>query len=168
MINSTFKQIFKTQIDSMFGVDGLSLPCKLISKDKKKSQCPNCIIDPINGKSSGRYKTGGDISFPYGQLCPICNGIGFLYQTTEVNIDLLVIWDYKKWINFNTNTNIPEGMIQTISKFIDLGKIQKANTLIVDTSVGYIPYNEYSRDSEPQPIGLGSSDYLYTYWKLVK
>lgn len=167
MINSSFKQIFKQQIDSMFGEHGLSLPCKLISKDKKKSKCPNCIIDPITGKSSGRYKSGGQINFPYGQLCPVCNGIGFKYNTTEDTIDLLVIHDYKKWINFNTNANIPDGMIQTVAKFTDLQKLQKANTLIVDTSAEYIPSNEYIRDSEPQPIGLGNSDYLYTYWKMV-
>lgn len=165
MINSTFKQIFKQQIDSMFGTDGLSLPCKLVSKDKKKSKCPNCMIDPITGKSSGRYKSGGPVSFPYGQLCPVCNGMGFKYNISEATIDLIVIHDYKKWINFNNNTNMPNGMIQTIAKFTDLQKLQKANTLIVDTSRGYIPDNEYIRDSEPQPIGLGSSDYLYTYWK---
>lgn len=165
MINSTFKQIFKSQIDSMFGVDGLSLSCKLVSKDRKKTQCPNCIIDPINGKSSGRYKTGGSINFPYGQLCPICNGLGFIFNTTENTIDLLVVQDYKKWINFNTNTNIPDGTIQVIAKFSDLDKLQRANTLILDTNTGYIPSSEYEKESEPQPIGLGNSDYLYMYWK---
>ena len=56
-------------------------------------------------------------------------------------------------------------MIQTISKFSDLKKIQSANTLVVDTSVNYYPNNEYMRDSDPQPVGLGASDYLYTFWK---
>lgn len=167
MINSTFKDIFKQQIDSMFGADGLSLPCKLIAKDRKKTQCPNCIIDPISGKSSGRYKTGGDVNFPYGQLCPICNGIGFIFHVNEETIDLLVIYDYKKFVNFNSNINMPDGSIQTIAKFVDLNKLQKANSLIVDTSVGYLPSNEYSRNSEPQPIGLGKSDYLFMYWKPV-
>jgi hypothetical protein len=167
MISPNFKKIFKQQIDSMFGVNGLSLSCKLIGKDRKKTQCPNCIIDPISGKSSGRYKSGGDINFTYGQLCPICNGVGFNYQTNEELIDLLVVYDYKKWINFNINTNIPTGMIQTIAKFSDLEKLQKANTLILDVNTGYIPSNEYVRDSEPQPIGLGNSDYLYMYWKLI-
>lgn len=167
MINSTFKQIFKQQIDSMFGQDGLSLPCKLISQDKKKSKCPNCIVDPITGKSSGRYKTGGDISFPYGQICPVCNGVGFKFNVSEDTIDLLVIYDYKKWINFNTNLNISEGMIQTVAKFTDLYKLQKANTLIVDISVPYLPSNEYIRESDIHPIGLGNSDYLYIYWKKV-
>jgi hypothetical protein len=167
MINSTFKQIFKERIDSMFGINGLSLPCKLISKDRKKTQCPNCITDPINGKSSGRYKSGGPINFSYGQLCPICNGIGFTHNTTEEVVDLLVVHDYKKWINFNTNINIADGYIQTIAKFSDLSKLQKANTLILDYSAGYIPSNEYIRDSEPQPIGLGNTDYLYVFWKVV-
>ena len=58
-------------------------------------------------------------------------------------------------------------MIQTIAKFSDLEKLQKANTLILDVNTGYIPSNEYVRDSEPQPIGLGNSDYLYMYWKLI-
>jgi len=165
MINAALKQMYKDQIDSLFGTDKLSLPCKLISKDNKKTQCPNCIVDPMTGRSSGRYKNAGPISFPYGQLCPVCNGIGFTFNVNETTIDLLVVYDYKKWINFNASTSIPDGMIQTISKFSDLKKIQSANTLVVDTSVNYYPHNEYIRDSDPQPVGLGGSDYLYTFWK---
>jgi len=82
----------------------------------------------------------------------------------EVNIDLLVVYDYRKWINFNATIGIPNGMIQTISKFEDLRKIQKANTLIVNREINY-PSQEYIKDSEPQPVGLGTSDYLYTFWK---
>lgn len=167
MLNAALKQIYKNQIDSLFGENKLSLPCKLISKDNSKTQCPNCIVDPITGKSSGRYKNGGAFNFPYGQLCPVCNGIGFIFNTKEAKIDLLVIYDYKKWINFNNTVSIPDGMIQTISKFSDLQKIQSANTIVVDTNVGYYPANEYARDSNPQPIGLGASDYLYTFWKAV-
>lgn len=165
MINSTFNQIFVDNINRMFGTDGLSRPCKLVSENRKKTQCPNCIIDPISGKSSGRYKTGGDINFPYGQLCPVCNGVGFLRNKSEHTIDLLVIYEYKKFINFNTNLNIPDGTIQIIAKFSDLSKLQRANTLIVDTSVTYIPNNEYEPLSQPQPIGLGKNDYLFMYWK---
>lgn len=165
MINATLKQMYKDQIDSLFGTDKLSLPCKLRSKDNKKTQCPNCIVDPITGRSSGRYKVGGDYNFPYGQLCPVCNGIGFTFTVKEATVDLLIIYDAKKWINFNNTISIPDGMIQTISKFSDLQKIQSANTLIVDTSTDYYPNNEYTRDSNPQPIGLGSNDYLYTFWK---
>lgn len=167
MINSTFNQIFVDQIHRMFGENGLSRPCKLVSKDSKKTLCPNCQIDPINGKSSGRYKPGGPVNFPYGQLCPICNGVGFVFDTTgnEVAIDLLVIYDYRKFFSFNTNVNIPEGTIQIIAKFQDLKKLQKANTLIVDTDGGYIPNNEYEPVSQPQPIGLGDSDFLFMYWK---
>jgi len=167
MINSTFKNVFKNQIDLMFGDGGLSLPCKIIAKDKRKTQCQNCIIDPIAGKSSGRYKSGGPINFPYGQLCPICNGIGFIFNTTEDTLDLLVVYDYKKFINFNSNANLANGTIQTIAKYVDLNKLQKANTLIVDTTLGSLKSNEYVRDSEPQPIGLGQNDYLFMYWKLV-
>lgn len=164
MINSTFNKIFTDQIDRMFGVNGLSRPCKIISKDSKKTLCPNCVVDPISGKSSGRYKIGGPANFPYGQLCPVCNGVGLLINTNEDTIDLLVIYDYKKFLNFGTNVNIPEGSIQVIAKFQDLKKLQKANTLIVDTDAGYIPNNEYEPLSQPQPIGLGASDYLFMYW----
>ena len=167
MINSTFNKQFTDQIDKMFGTNGLSRPCKLIAKDKKRTQCNNCKIDPINGKSSGRYKSGGPINFPYGQLCPICNGVGFIFDTTgnETAINLLVIYDYRKFITFSTNVNIPDGSIQVLAKFADLEKLQRANTLIVDTSAGYIPNNEYEPVSQPQPIGLGASDYLFMYWK---
>lgn len=165
MINSTLKALYKQQIDSLFGSDSLSLPCTLVSQDNKKTECSNCIIDPISRRSSGRYKSGGVVNFPYGQLCPVCNGLGFVRNKSETSIDLLVIHDYRKWINFNASISIPDGMMQTISKFVDLTKIQSANTLIVDSNTSYFPSQEYIRDSEPQPIGLGSNDYLYTFWK---
>ena len=166
MINSSFKKLFKTQIDTLFGSDSLSLPCKLVSADNKHAECSNCQIDPISGRSSGRYKVGGPFSFPYGQLCPICNGIGYIHSTHETSTRMLVIYDYKKWINFNQNLNSADGMLQTISKIEDNSKIQSANTLIVDSSGTYNYQNEYVKASDPQPVGFGSNDYVYTFWKL--
>ena len=166
-LNSTYKNFFKTQIDSLFGSSGLSLPCKLVAKGNSKTQCSNCQIDPMSGRSSGRYKPGGPFNFPYGQLCPICNGIGFIFNSKEHSVDMLVIYDYKKWINFNQNLNSADGMIQTISKISDISKLQESNTVQIDTAGDYVTNNEYVKDSDPQPIGHGSNNYVYTFWKLI-
>ena len=45
-------------------------------------------------------------------------------KNTE-NINLVVIWDYKSWIDLGVNVNAPEGFVQTISEMDTLPKIKR-------------------------------------------
>lgn len=71
-----------------------------------KEQCPNCLWDAINNKSSGTFNStfvtpvvifGNTISpssFTRGR-CPICFGVGYLTSPVIRNIKALVKWNPK-------------------------------------------------------------------------
>lgn len=167
IITNEFKTIYKTFIDELFRQGSLSLPCKLIYSVSAFNECSNCYIDPITHKSSNIYKNGGPLQFVDGQICPFCRGIGGIYTESSDNINLLVLFDYKTWINFNNKVHAPDGLIQTISKLVDYTNIKNCSKLIVDTNIQNYTESYYERNSEPEPCGFGDSSYFFTYWKKI-
>lgn len=167
IITNDFKNLFKNAIDELIRSSSLSLPCKLIYEGSSFTECINCDIDPVSHKSSNIYKVGGPLEFANGQICPYCRGLGGIYNQAYDTKDLLVVFDYKYWTNFNSKIQNPEGLIQTISKLEDYPQIQECNKLIVDTNIQNYTNSYYQRNSEPQPAGLGNSSYFFTYWKKI-
>lgn len=167
IIDNNFKNLYNNMIDELMRANSLSLPCKLIYEGSKFIECINCHIDPISHKSSNLYKSGGPINFSNGQICPYCNGVGGNYQENTEILNMMVLFDYKYWINFNSKIHSPEGLVQTISKFNDLPKIKNCNRLIIDTNTQNYTESFYQRNSEPQPCGLGNNSYIFTYWKKI-
>lgn len=167
LITPELKNLYKTMIDSLLAENALSLPCTLIYENSGKDECPNCEIDPMSGRSSNAYKSGGPIQFLNGQICPVCNGDGYTFDSKEENINLLVLFQYKYWINFNSNINSPDGMIQTICGTDLLPKVKAANRLIVDTNLTGLTRNYFVRFSDPEPAGLGDTGYIFTFWKKI-
>lgn len=167
IITQELKNIYKTYINELFRQGSLSLPCKLIYEASKFNVCVNCEIDPITNKSSAIYKTGGPLQFIDGQICPYCRGLGGTYEESSDIVNLLVLFDFKSWINFNSKINSPDGLIQTISKLEDYNKIKNCNRLIVDTNIQNYTESYYQRNSEPEPAGFGDSSYFFTYWKKI-
>jgi hypothetical protein len=168
IITPQLKEIYKSFIDELLRSNSLSLPCKLIYGSSSITPCPNCIIDPISSKSSNNYNSpSGPIPFADGQICPYCRGLGGTYSEANEIVDMLVVFDYKYWVGFDSTVHKPEGMIQTISKLQDLPKLNSCNKIIVDTNI--INYTEayFQRNSEPQPAGFGESSYLFTFWKKI-
>jgi len=167
IITTELKNLYKSFIDELLRSGSLSLPCKLIYEGSSFLESINCDIDPISHKSSNMYKTGGPITFADGQICPYCRGIGGSYSENSDTLDLLVIFDYKYWINFNSKIHSPDGLVQTISKLEDYPKIKNCNKIIIDTNIQNYTESFYQRNSEPEPCGFGDSSYFFTYWKKI-
>jgi len=167
IITNDLKNLYKSMIDELLRSGSLSLPCKLIYEASFFNKCLNCNYDPISNKSSNTYKSGGPLVFADGQICPYCRGLGGTYDQAYDIRDLLVIFDYKYWVNFNSKIHSPDGLIQTISKLEDYPKINTCNKLIVDTNIQNYTESYYQRNSEPQPAGFGESSYFFTYWKKI-
>jgi hypothetical protein len=57
------------------------------------SECPNCYIDTVTGKSSGvcKHEQGHQDYFKYGR-CPICKGEGVIEHETSIYVSALVVW----------------------------------------------------------------------------
>lgn len=167
IINDHLKKTFNSFIDELLRNKSLSLPCELIYEGSEFYECSNCFMDPVSGKSSNIYKNGGSIFFADGQICPYCRGLGGLHGQAQDLIDLMVIFNYKYWLNFNSKVHSPDGFIQTINKLVDYPKIKKCSKLIVDTKISNYTKNYYQRNSDPQPAGFGDSSYFFTFWKKI-
>jgi hypothetical protein len=165
MINFTaLKKLFNNQINMILDNEGLTLPCLFVFDRSKNTQCPNCLFDNIGRKSANRYKSGGPISFGQGQICPVCVGVGQIFNEQKETINLAVVTDYSRFLNVN-QINIPSGHIQTYCSISNYVKIKTANYIIVDTNLNDELNNKFFRVADPQPIGLGTSDYLLTTWR---
>jgi hypothetical protein len=167
IISTDLKNLYKTMIDELLRSNSLSLPCKLIYDTSVFTQCINCETDPISHKSSNIYKSGGPLSFANGQICPYCRGLGGLNTESSETLDMLVIFDYKYWFNFNSKIHSPDGLVQTICKMKDFPKVSKCNKIIIDTNILNYTESLFQRNSEPQPAGFGESSYIFTFWKKI-
>jgi hypothetical protein len=131
--------------------------------------CPNCIFDPVQQKSTGRYKTGGPIPFAVGD-CPVCMGDGKVVTTppTEETLTLLCEWNPRKFIVLPPNIEVPDGAVQTKGLIEDLPKILKARRIVIqvpnETSRRYV----FDMIHEPiDPFGLMQGNFFLVTWGRV-
>lgn len=167
IITNNLKNLYKSFINELLKENSLSLPCKLLYDSSSFTECINCVIDPISHKSSCLYKAGGPLVFSDGQICPYCRGLGGVYAENFDLSNLLVIFDYKYWIGFNSKIHSPDGLVQTISKLEDYSKIKTCNKIIIDTNIYNYTENLFQRNSDPEPCGFGESSYFFTFWKKI-
>ena len=109
IITEDLKDTFDDGIKAMLESTGVTTPCRLNFGTTKYVLCDNCIYDPIAKKSANRYLTGGPAPFSNKQICPVCGGAGRIDKESNEEINLMVIWDMKSWIDIGVNINAPEG-----------------------------------------------------------
>jgi hypothetical protein len=165
LISAEFKQLFVDAIDALLETTALTILCTLIYSGSKISECPNCYLNQMKGKSSGKYKTGGPVSFNTG-VCPVCFGDGKLINEQTEDVYLAVIRDSKQFIG-KLPINNPNEHVQTISKLVTYDKIKKATKVIIDTENNNSSRNEFERVNEPNFVGFNSGDYIITTWKRI-
>jgi hypothetical protein len=166
IISSDFKQLFTDAISALLYDDACTLPCTLYYGITRYEDCANCIFDAVGNKSSNKFQDGGPMPFPFGQLCPMCNGAGKRGITSSDPINLMVIWDYKEFINVGT-VNQPEGMIQTITFKRHTAKLKRAKEIMVATDLQAYAQHRFERMSEPQPCGLGNDEFVGCLWNRI-
>ena len=130
----------------------------------------NCVYDPIGQKSSNRHLNGGPIPFPFGGLCPVCNGIGKRPVVTTEDVDLIVVYDPRDFIQFSQNTssvNNPSSLMQTMSKIELMPKLQTAKSIKVSKDIEGYFNRTYERVQEPMPCGFGASAFAVCTWKRI-
>ena len=165
IITPELKQLHKFMIDAILEDTALTVPCTLIYNATKYTECSNCIINNITGKSSGKYKTGGPIAFTNGQ-CPYCNGVGKVKVESTDTIYLLSIWDSKKWIiPSELATKVADIAVQTMSKMTTYPQITRCSQLQIDTKIENFGIPRFERMCNPQPLGWGDDNWIITTWK---
>lgn len=166
LITDEFKKIFKDSIDTILAPNSLSVPCTLRYENTKRDLCYNCEFDPASQRSSNRHKSGGPIYFARETICPVCNGFGYIDKSSNETIYLAIIFDSKYWLNWDSKTmRIPDGMVQSLSKIELLPKIKNCKDMIMDTDLANYDNYIYRLAGDPQPVGLGSNDYIISMWQ---
>ena len=165
IIDSSFKTVFNNAINAILENGALTIPCTLEYGITKYDNCANCIYDAIGQKSANRYQDGGPAPFPFGGICPLCNGNGRKPVTSSENVNLAVIFEPKQFLEINTPVNTADGYIQTLAKREMTPKLQRAKEIIVATDTSGYFTHRYQRVSEPTPIGLGNSQFILCTWR---
>ncbi len=168
IITSEMKLMFTNMIDALLEQNALTLTCRVIYGGSKVTVCPNCVYDPMTKKSSNRYKTGGPVSFPNGQLCPVCAGIGSVPTETDEELSLMVIFDSLEWVKLagnNRTAHTAQEYTLTFSKLNTYTQLKQAKEIIIDTSIEDTVYNRFVRVGQPQILGFGASSYCMFKWE---
>ena len=165
IIDSSFKSVFNNAISAILADDALTIPCTLEYGITKYEDCVNCLYDPIGQKSSNRFQDGGPAPFPFGSLCPLCNGNGKKPVISSENVNLAVIFEPRQFLEMSTPVNTADGYIQTLANKIMTPKLQRANEIIVATDVSGFFSHRYQRVGEPTPIGLGNNEFVLCMWR---
>ena len=165
IIDSSFKSVFNNAISAILADDALTIPCTLEYGITKYEDCVNCLYDPIGQKSSNRFQDGGPAPFPFGTICPLCNGNGKKPVTSSENVNLAVIFEPRQFLEMSTPVNTADGYIQTLANKIMTPKLQRAKEITVATDVSGFFSHRYQRVSEPTPIGLGNNEFVLCMWR---
>ena len=177
IITPGMKDLWRQAIEALLEEDGCcAAPCDLIYQGTKFTDCSNCIYDPVGNKSANRYQAGGPNPFPSGSICPVCMGKGKLMeQSTTENVWMAIFWNYKDWKELGLNTpnnradslNWSEGKVMTLSPISYYPQLMRCTYAIMDvSSEGYVE-RKFQRLGEPNPCGLGTSDFITTMWEKI-
>ena len=164
---SGLQTVFNDAIGSMLDSVACTVPCTLEYGVTKYENCTNCVYDPIGRKSSNTYQAGGPVPFPFGGLCPMCNGEGKRPVISTENINVIIVYNPKEFMNYDTSVNNPEGLIQTMGRLSLMNSFRRAKTLKASTDIPSGFTRTYERIDEPTPCGFGDSTFCVCTWKRI-
>lgn len=164
---TSIQSVFNDAISSLLNCSGCAVTCTLEYGVTKYESCANCVYDPIGRKSSNRYLNGGPLPFPFGGLCPLCNGAGQRPVVSTEDVDLIVVYDPRDFMQFNVTVDAPNGLIQTMSKIELMPKLQTAKSIKVSKDIEGYFNRTYERVQEPMPCGFGKSAFAVCTWKRI-
>jgi hypothetical protein len=126
----------------------------------KKEACDNCLFDSNTNSSSNIYKTGGPIPFQKYGLCPRCQGSGYLEMPKTEDVRLRVYWDKSTWKALGINVLDPDTTCVVIGYMDDLAKLEKANTILLNSNIANIRKYLCTRNGEALPHGFRRNRYF--------
>jgi len=166
---SGLSELHRQAITALITSEDCTVPCQLVYGSTGFTDCPNCLLAPGGTRSANIYQTGGPVPFTNGTICPYCQGRGKVQTAPATeNIELVVIWNPKDWIDVEglASLHTGQGQIQTISVLSDtLPKLKRATSLIIGTDIENFERHKYQRNCEPYPCGFGANNFVVVMWK---
>jgi hypothetical protein len=149
--------------------------CKL-TYESTEEVCPNCLVNPRTGESTGRYKDGGPVPFELGEVCPVCDGRGRVQGTGSFDLITMTIdWRPKPFLDIGSGSGaegdrlvrVPGGAVVTRGFISDLPKVQRANYAILDINNQHLT-NKFKLYGSPYPLGaIVKHRYFGAVWERV-
>lgn len=128
-----------------------------------KTECPNCYINPITGRSSNIYKSGGPESFT-DSICPYCDGAGYAETIITEDIKLRCYYSKKEWQKIGLDLRVKAGGVVTYGYIADMAKCLRANKIIMNTDISGYGLQYYVLDGNPIPHGFKHNKYFIAIW----
>lgn len=144
-------------IDALLEPNALVVPCTLIYGGQRFVDCANC--------QGGIYKPGGPIPYPNGMVCPLCMGVNKVEQVETEVVDLMCIFDSKRFKHLITSAKTFDAFAMTFCHLTLYPKLKAAKEVILDSDNKLYMRNVYQRAGEPQPCGFGDMRYIETIWE---
>lgn len=142
--------------DDMLKNKNIAVDTKLIYPAKIED-CPNCIFNSMQGKSSGKYQSGGPIPFS-GGICPYCRNKGTIEGEQSDIIPLRVYYDKASWRKI-ANIEIGNGDAMCIGYIKDMPKVKRAVEIIPSYEIKEYGERKYTLAGEPVPWGLSKDKF---------
>ena len=163
-ISDEIRQVAMDAFDTL--INELSKTCRLYYPPKMQ-ECSNCVVDMIGRKSSNIYLHGGPIPFPFGGMCPMCDGAG--YKAIEVyhDVNFLVNENIKSFYKdgLPSNVNLPNGTIQTKGYITDMPKVKRCSHMIKHLALENYQTMNYTLYGEPlSPGNIIQGRYFVALW----
>lgn len=160
LITTELLDIYTSGEDEMYR--GLAVPCTL-ELPPQRTECPNCIISPINRTSSGQYKSGGPYPFTIG-ICPYCHGAGYKELANVLSLPMQVGWKVKDFLDiFKTMAVLeaPESYVQIKAPLSSLMQVNNTVSISINTPWQPVAHYSFRRKSGPIPSGIRQNKYFY-------
>jgi len=169
IITTEFKTLFVNAMNALLEDAALTVPCRFDFGTTKNTECPNCIIDTITGRSTNQYNGTGSSSFPNGSICPQCGGAGLIPVDTTETLNLVVLyqWSKSKWIQVGDASVMANSEVQTISKLSSYSIMRECKEAVFDTNVEQLAREKYRRVGRPFKVGYGDTSYVITMWSMI-
>jgi len=167
-LSPDIREVARILLDDM--IEELGKIVRLVY-EPTKSECPNCLLSPINNRSSGIYQSGGPLAFEEGQPCPVCSGEGWVISASLTeDIQCGVAKTPKDWfIPIPPTIVLPAGMVQLKTYTTNWAKVKRARHVILAPDVSGFEVEIYRLHSSlGDPSNLVPGRYCVGFFERVK
>jgi hypothetical protein len=165
-ITSDLIEVYQSRIDALINQLGKHI---LLEFDPNRTQCPNCIFDPIRQRSTGIYITNppGPRPFKRGRKCPHCKGRGYEETPNTKCIDALIKWNPKDAKKYGIVLTHRKDIVRIKTYLTEADDLIKAKTAIIDYDQRNTTIARTKMIRSPIPVGLRDSRYCISFWELL-
>jgi len=157
-------RVYQQNIDALINQLGKDV---YLNFDPTKTECPNCIFDPIRERSSGRPKAGGPRPFRRGRQCPYCKARGFIEEQNQKCIKCLIKWNPKDLQDYDISLRDEVDVVRFKTYLTNYDDIVRAKTALSNVAQSEQFRVKVRKIKGPTPVGLREDRYCVSFWEVM-